>query len=88
MNLFNFEGPKAEEALVMVSHQLDFLIDYLDQPAVLALPLAKQMELITDQIAKNNAMQVEHMICTLALCFIRLLEARHATPTPEGRPDT
>lgn len=88
MTLFNFEGPKAEEALVMVSHHLDFLLDYLDQPWLIALPLTKQMELITEQIAKSDAMHLGHAYCTIALCLIRLLEARHATPTPEGTPDT
>jgi hypothetical protein len=67
----------------MVSHQLDFLLDYLDQPALLALPLAEQMALITEQITKSQAVEVEHAICTMALCLIRLLEARHAT---EGTP--
>lgn len=88
MNYFNFEGPKAEEALVMVSHHLDFLLDYLDQPWLLALPLAKQMELITEQIAKTDAMHLGHAYCTIALCLIRLLEARHTTTGPERTPDT
>jgi hypothetical protein len=71
----------------MVSHQLDFLLDHLDQPALLELPLNEQMELITEQLVNSQSIEMDHALCTLALCFIRLLEARH-TPTPQARPDT
>jgi hypothetical protein len=84
---FNFQGPEAAQALVMVSYQLDFLLDYLDQPALLKLPLNEQMELITAELVKSKAIELDHALCTLALCFIRLLEARHAS-TPQERPDT
>lgn len=85
--MFNFESPEAAESLVMVSHQLDFLLDYLDQPWLLELPLAQQMALVTNQIAKSDALELGHAYCTIALCLIRLLEARHTTTTPEGPPD-
>lgn len=88
MIYFNFESEQAQEALVIVSHNLDFLLDYLDQPWLLALPMPQQMALITEQIAKSESMELGHAYCTIALCLIRLLEDRHANTTPEGRPDT
>lgn len=82
MTRFDFRNPAAKQALVMVSYHLDFLLDYLDQPALLALPMSEQMQLITDQLAKTETMGKDHALCTLSLCLIRLLEARHPSPGP------
>lgn len=77
---FNFGTPKAEQTLVLVGHHLDFLIDALDKPEIRALSLAEQMTMVTNEIQRSNAMDMEHAICTVALCLLRLMEYRHASP--------
>lgn len=80
---FEFHTAEARDAIVMTSLQLDYLLDEFE--AELAdRPLHEQVESVTNDIVASTMFTHEHAVLTLAICFVRLMDARTRASDPDG----
>jgi hypothetical protein len=80
---FDFDTQESRDAVTITSLLLDSLLDEF-APELAGMTLHRQVERIANEILKADMFEHEHAILTLAICFVRLLDARATPDGPDG----